>query len=225
MANRERVTHRKRMVSEAADAVTELYSKGVTAPTIDQIVEQMVDSSVGEGISSAMRATIIVEIGNIVSSSFRDICQDAAKHLEEATGAAIHYHHTSKRFYQRNAGTSFPAVGDIIPNEYKEDGLTPKQYDQEAINKIALSRIVCFGNGSFQGSAVGVRFVSEDDCPDLLMSLYAMKAVETNRTALKTNSDRIQKMVSSPAIPSEEAVKLKARHGAATVAGQLSLHD
>jgi hypothetical protein len=116
-------------------------------------------------------------------------------------------------------------VGDIIPNEYKEDGLTPKQYDQEAINKIALGRIVCFGNGGFQGRAVGVRFVSEADCPDLLMSLYAMKAVETNRKALKTNSDRIEKMVSSPAIPSDEAEKLKARHGAAKVAGQLALHD
>lgn len=219
MANRERMTHRKRMVSEAATAVAELYETGVTAPTIDQIVEQMVDSSVGMGISSAMRATILTEVGNIVSSSFRDICQAAAKELD------MDFHYTSKRFYQRNAGTSFPAVGDIIPGEYREDGLTPKQYDQEAINKIALGRIVCFGNGSFQGRAVGVRFVSEDDCPDLLMSLYAMKAVETNRTALKTNSDRIEKMVSSPAIPSDKADKLKVRHGAAKVAGQLALHD
>jgi hypothetical protein len=166
-----------------------------------------------------MRATIMTEVGNIVSSSFRDICQAAARDLE------MEFHYTSKRFYQRDAGTSFPAVGDIIPGEYREDGLTPRQYDQEAINKIALGRIVCFGNGGFQGRAVGVRFVNEADCPDLLMSLYAMKAVETNRTALKTNSDRIEKMVSSPAIPSDQAGRLKDRHGAAKVAGQLAISD
>jgi hypothetical protein len=219
MTNRERMTHRKRMVSEAASVIADLYEMGVTAPTVNQIVEQMVDDSVSDAISPAMRATILTEVGNIVSSSFRDICQAAARDL------GVDYHYTSKRFHRPQAGTSFPAVGDIIPNEYKEDGLTPKQYDQEAINKIALGRIVCFGNGGFQGRAVGVRFVSEADCPDLLMSLYAMKAVETNRKALKTNSDRIEKMVSSPAIPSDEAEKLKARHGAAKVAGQLALHD
>jgi hypothetical protein len=207
------------MVSEAASVIADLYEMGVTAPTIDQIVEQMVDDSVSPAVSPAMRATILTEVGNIVSSSFRDICQAAAGDMD------VDYHYTSKRFHRPNAGTSLPAVGDIIPGEYKEDGLTPKQYDQEAINKIALGRIVCFGNGGFQGRAVGVRFVSEADCPDLLMSLNAMKAVETNRAALKTNSDRIQKMVSSPAIPSEEAAKLKERHGAATVAGQLALHD
>ena len=218
MTNRERMTHRKRMVSEAASVIADLYEMGVTAPTVDQIVEQMVDDSVSPAVSPAMRATILTEVGNIVSSSFRDICQAAAR------GLGVDYHYTSKRFHRPNAGTSFPAVGDIIPNEYKEDGLTPKQYDQEAINKIALARIVCFGNGSL-GSAVGVRFVSEADCPDLLMSLYAMKAVETNRKALKTNSDRIEKMVSSPAIPSSEAEKLRDRHQAAVVAGQLVLHD
>jgi hypothetical protein len=207
------------MVLEAATAVTELYEMGKSAPTIDQVVEQIVDNSVQVAVSSAMRATIMTEVGNIVSSSFRDICQAAARDLE------MEFHYTSKRFYQRDAGTSFPAVGDIIPGEYREDGLTPKQYDQEAINKIALGRIVCFGNGGFQGRAVGVRFVNEADCPDLLMSLYAMKAVETNRTALKTNSDRIEKMVSSPAIPSDQAERLKVRHGAAKVAGQLAISD
>jgi hypothetical protein len=216
---KERMTHRKRMVLEAATAVTELYEMGKSAPTIDQVVEQIVDNSVQVAVSSAMRATIMTEVGNIVSSSFRDICQAAARDLE------MEFHYTSKRFYQRDAGTSFPAVGDIIPGEYREDGLTPKQYDQEAINKIALGRIVCFGNGGFQGRAVGVRFVNEADCPDLLMSLYAMKAVETNRTALKTNSDRIEKMVSSPAIPSDQADRLKVRHGAAKVAGQLAISD
>jgi len=219
MTNRERMTHRKRMVSEAASVIADLYEMGITAPTIDQIVEQMVDDSVASTVSPAMRSTILTEVGNIVSSSFRDICQAAANDTE------LEYHYTSKRFYRPNAGTSFPAVGDIIPNEFKEDGLTPKQYDQEAINKIALGRVVCFGNGSFQGRAVGVRFVSEADCPDLLMSLYAMKAVETNRTALKTNSDRIQKLVSSPAIPSEQTEKLKSRHQAAKVGGQLALDD
>lgn len=219
MTNRERMTHRKRMVSEAASVIAELYESGVTAPTIDQIVEQMVEDSVNPTVSPGMRSTFLIEVGNIVSSSFRDICQAAAKDME------MEYHYTSKRFYRPDAGTSLPAVGDIIPGEYKEDGLTPMQYDQEAINKIALSRVVCFGNGGFQGRAVGVRFVSEEDCPDLLMSLYAMKAVETNRTALKTNSDRIQKMVSSPAIPSEQAEKLKSRHEAAKVGSQLALGD
>ena len=216
---KERMTHRKRMVLEAATAVAELHEMGKSAPTIDQVVEQIVDNSVQVAVSSAMRATIMTEVGNIVSSSFRDICQAAARDLE------MEFHYTSKRFYQRDAGTSFPAVGDIIPGEYREDGLTPRQYDQEAINKIALGRIVCFGNGGFQGRAVGVRFVNEADCPDLLMSLYAMKAVETNRTALKTNSDRIEKMVSSPAIPSDQAERLKVRHGAAKVAGQLAISD
>ena len=216
---KERMTHRKGMVLEAATAVAELYEMGKSAPTIDQVVEQIVDNSVQVAVSSAMRATIMTEVGNIVSSSFRDICQAAARDLE------MEFHYTSKRFYQRDAGTSFPAVGDIIPGEYREDGLTPRQYDQEAINKIALGRIVCFGNGGFQGRAVGVRFVNEADCPDLLMSLYAMKAVETNRTALKTNSDRIEKMVSSPAIPSDQAGRLKDRHGAAKVAGQLAISD
>lgn len=219
MTNRERMTHRKRMVSEAASVIADLYEMGVTAPTIDQIVEQMVDDSVSSAVSPAMRATILTEVGNIVSSSFRDICQTAA------TDTGLDYHYTSKRFHRPNAGTSFPAVGDIIPGEYKEDGLTPMQYDQKAINKIALGRVVCFGNGGFQGRAVGVRFVSEADCPDLLMSLYATKAVETNRAALKTNSDRIQKMVSSPAIPFEQTEKLKARHEAAKVGGQLAIDD
>ena len=48
---KERMTHRKRMVLEAATAVTELYEMGKSAPTIDQVVEQIVDNSVQVAVS------------------------------------------------------------------------------------------------------------------------------------------------------------------------------
>ena len=90
-----RVTKKSRLVAEFGDCVVELVLEGNSSPSKDVIVEAVVDNTLGDGASTAIRTLLEDELANELCRYFSDIVRYAHNELEAP------YHLVTKAYYDK----------------------------------------------------------------------------------------------------------------------------
>lgn len=180
MKNEVRNTRKSRLVNEMAEAIWELVANGNSAPSKGEIVTAVVDASLGDAASPAIRALMEDEVANTLERYFYDACKLAAEFIGGKSPAV--YHLVSKRFYSAKRR---------IPRDMEE----------------AQGFVVCFGNGR-RGPAAGVRFPCEEDEPDAMLLVATKKGIDVVNAAINTHQERLFRMATSPAIPTDARERL-----------------
>ena len=99
-----RNTKKSRLVGEFSNSIVELVLEENYAPSKMDIIENVVNQSLGHGASIAIRTLMEDELANELERYFRDSVKAAADELD------MPYHLVSRKYYTRR---SFPASKDI----------------------------------------------------------------------------------------------------------------
>jgi len=168
-----RNTRKSRIVEQIADAIAELVSGGDTSPSKSEIVSSIVNGSLNEAASPAIRAMLEDEVANNLDRYFSESCEAASK-LLAPSGVPAAFHYVTTSYYKARRP---------VPRSEEE----ARQY------------VVCFGNGR-TGKAAGVRYPTAEDEPDAMLLIHLQKSSETIRKAVETHNAKFVERLSSPAI-------------------------
>lgn len=182
-----RNTKKSRLVSQFTECVVDLVASGVADPSKSDIVDCVVNASLGNGVTTVVKTILEDEMANELDRYFNEVIKSAGSVLD------LPYHQVTAVYYDNKRRN-----GGVIP-ETKEE---------------AMCHIACEGNGAkykittkkgktevVSKRAAGVRFITNDDAPDIYMRLLAKKKIDNMNIAIDSTTEFVNNAVVKGALP------------------------